>query len=515
VSASPTVYVALDLEATEMHPERGEIIELGAIKFTPERIVDRWSATVRPRGPIPFAITQLTGITEAEVRRAAPFAAVAPALAAFVRQHPIVGQSAWMDVDMLRAAGLTLANPVLDTFELATLTLPSLPAYSLRQIAGRLGVALPVEHRALADAAVTVEVFRRLLARIRELDAETLGEMARLLGAASSPLAPFWRELAREKTREGFDAPLGGALAGALRRGLADKARAVEPASGVGPESLFLLPRERPERLEPTGKGDPIDPARLRAIFAPGGPFARAFPGFEQRPQQLAMMEAVADILNDGGTLIAEAGTGVGKSLAYLLPAVIHAVTRGETVVISTATINLQDQLFRKDIPDLQHVLATLGDDERGATSDERRATIKGQRARATTTLFHNRHPKGTRSAIRNRARRCRLSFAPRSSRGGRIISACAGGSTSAAGRKGAPRTRRWPTSWRKRSSGCRRPTAATAPNSSSCPTSRPGGGGWPSMRARASRRSASSRSAGSVSSTARAAGRRAPTSSS
>src|SRR5436190_23102557 len=85
---SDTVYVALDVEATEMHPERGEIIELGAIKFTRERVVDRWSATVRPRGPVPFAITALTGITEEEVRRAPPFAAVVPTLAAFVRQHP-------------------------------------------------------------------------------------------------------------------------------------------------------------------------------------------------------------------------------------------------------------------------------------------------------------------------------------------------------------------------------------------------------------------------------------------
>jgi DNA polymerase-3 subunit epsilon/ATP-dependent DNA helicase DinG len=124
---SNTVYVALDLEATDMHPERGEIIELGAIKFTDERIVDRWSATVRPRGPVPFAITELTGITRDEVRRAAPFAAVAPALTAFVHTHPIVGQSVWLDVAMLRAAGLTLANPVYDTFELATLTLPGLP----------------------------------------------------------------------------------------------------------------------------------------------------------------------------------------------------------------------------------------------------------------------------------------------------------------------------------------------------------------------------------------------------
>ncbi len=304
---STTVYVALDVEATEMHPERGEIIELGAIKFTAERVLDRWSATVRPRGPVPFAITELTGITNDEVRRAPPFLAVAPRLTAFVGQHPIVGQSVWMDLDMVRAAGLHLTNPVYDTFELATLTLPGLPAYSLRQIAARLGVPLPVEHRALADAGVTVEVFRGLLARLAELDAETLAEVARLLTDAKSPLMPLFRELARQKTREG----LGGALGASLRRQLAAGAR----DAGQGLDTLFLMPRQRPERLEPTGDTRPIDSAGLRALFAPDGPFARAFPAYEHRPQQLQMMEAVARTFNEGGHLVAEAGTGTGKAL--------------------------------------------------------------------------------------------------------------------------------------------------------------------------------------------------------
>ncbi len=361
-----TVYVALDLEATDMNPERGEIIELGAIKFTSEKIIDRWSATVRPRGAIPFAISQLTGITGAEVRRAAPFAAVAPALTAFIRTHPIVGQSVWLDVDMLRAAGLTIANPLYDTFELATLTLPGLPAYSLRQIATRLDVALPVEHRALADCAVTVEVFRHLLDRLNEFDAETIGEMGRLLATAQSPLAPLVRELAREKTREGLGGPVG-AIGASLRQQLAGRALTEDRSM----DALFLMPRGRPERLEPTGSTAPIAPADLRALFAPDGAFARAFPGYEYRASQLRMMEEVAGAFNAGQLLVAEASTGTGKSLAYLIPAVIHAVERGETVVISTATIGLQDQLFRKDIPDVLRVLAQIARDDEVPGADE------------------------------------------------------------------------------------------------------------------------------------------------
>ena len=83
-------------------------------------------------------------------------------------------------------------------------------------------------------------------------------------------------------------------------------------------------------------------------FFAPGGPLARVLPGYEERPAQRKLSEAVADVLEHGGMLLAEAGTGTGKTLAYLLP----AVESERRVVISTGTKNLQEQLVSKDLPD-------------------------------------------------------------------------------------------------------------------------------------------------------------------
>ena len=208
---------------------------------------------------------------------------------------------------------------------------------------------------------VTVEVFRRLVDRLLEFDPETIGEIAKLLAEAKSPVAPLVRDLAREKTREGFDSPVG-ALGAALKQQLAPRALTEDHSM----DALFLVPRPRPERLEPTGRTRPIDLAGLRALFAPDGAFARAFPGYEHRSGQLQMMETVAATLNEGGIVVGEAGTGTGKSLAYLIPAVLHAAERGETVVISTATIGLQDQLFRKDIPDVARVLGEITKGEPG-----------------------------------------------------------------------------------------------------------------------------------------------------
>src|SRR5918997_2809550 len=95
----------------------------------------------------------------------------------------------------------------------------------------------------------------------------------------------------------------------------------------------------------------------MEQIFGPGGLIARAHPDYEHRPGQIQMAEAVLRAFEERRHLIVEAGTGTGKTLAYLVPAVAAALERGTRVVVSTGTKNLQEQLMEKDIPFLQRVL--------------------------------------------------------------------------------------------------------------------------------------------------------------
>lgn len=88
-------------------------------------------------------------------------------------------------------------------------------------------------------------------------------------------------------------------------------------------------------------------------LFAPEGPLVESLPGFVPRQQQMEMSEAVAEALTANDTLVVEAGTGVGKTFAYLLP----ALASGGKVIVSTGTKNLQDQLFRKDLPVVRRAL--------------------------------------------------------------------------------------------------------------------------------------------------------------
>ena len=97
-----------------------------------------------------------------------------------------------------------------------------------------------------------------------------------------------------------------------------------------------------------------LDPS---AILGPGGAIARRLSGYEAREEQLRMSQAVADAITSKAHLMVEAGTGVGKSFAYLVPAILAAAEQGLKVVISTHTISLQEQLLNKDIPFLRAVL--------------------------------------------------------------------------------------------------------------------------------------------------------------
>ena len=102
-----------------------------------------------------------------------------------------------------------------------------------------------------------------------------------------------------------------------------------------------------------------IDPFDVVATLGESGPVAHALGRYEDRPTQRDMAAHVADTYNDGGIVLLEAGTGVGKSFAYLIPALAWARANGERTVVSTNTINLQEQLVGKDLPLLRKALET------------------------------------------------------------------------------------------------------------------------------------------------------------
>ena len=339
-------YVALDLELTGLDPANDAVIEIAAVKFRNGDVLGTWSTLVNPRRPVPHKITRLTGIQEGELRRAPTLPEVAGQLLAFLRDFPIVGHSIAHDVECLAVQGIPLANPLIDTFELNNVLLPHLSGKGLEALARELGFNSEQHHRAAADAMATKDLFCYLVDRALELDLGVVQEINRVAAAADWPLRDLFLAVEREKSRTAFS---GGS---SLRTLLAAK-QGMEEAS----LDSVLLGRELAEPLQAVRPRREVDGEALAALLGPEGPFAAAFAGYEHRPQQLAMLRAVAEALNRGQTLLCEAGTGTGKSLAYLLPAAKFAAENNTHVVVSTKTINLQDQLYTKDVPDLQRLV--------------------------------------------------------------------------------------------------------------------------------------------------------------
>lgn len=356
------IFVAIDVETTGLEAGVDEIIEIAAVKFRTGEVLETFDTLVQPRHSLPLNSSRLTGITAEMLASAPRFTEVAPRFATFLRNYPLVGHNVRFDINMLQAQGMRLPQPAFDTFELATLLMPRTPAYRLGALAATLGIAHDEAHRALSDADVTRQVFLNLLQRIAALNLNDLNEIVRLTARIDWSLRPLFEEAQRAKALRVF----------------------VDETPISTAESRDTEEKYAP--LKPTGDVRPINLTEIRRFFNSDGALGRAFEGYEQREQQVRMSEAVTDALNQGGALIAEAGTGTGKGLAYLVPAALHAARRGERVVISTNTINLQDQLFFKDIPTLQKVMSNGATDKPPFTA----ALLKGRSNYLCLKRYHD-----------------------------------------------------------------------------------------------------------------------------
>jgi len=337
--------VALDIETTGLDPARDGITEIAAVKFRDGQVLDTWSSLVNPKRPIPYAVQRLTHITPQDVENAPSLAAVIPSLARIVGDHAIVGHNVEFEFAFLRPHGLLQDNPAIDTFQLASILLPRATSYSLADLAKDLGIELRDHHRALPDATAAKDLLAALWERGLQMDLAALQEINRMATHSRWPLRQFFLDLERERARTAF--------ASNIREQLVAKGKLDEASLG-----LVLDRREHLEPLRPAETRALLDEDELTAMLSPGGLFSERFPGYEHRPQQIDMLRAVTSAFNIGSQILVEAGTGIGKSLAYLLPAIHFAVRNGRRVVISTNTINLQDQLYIKDIPDLRKILS-------------------------------------------------------------------------------------------------------------------------------------------------------------
>ncbi|MBN1430375.1 MAG: DEAD/DEAH box helicase [Anaerolineae bacterium] len=332
------IIVAVDIETTGLDPSQNRIIEIGAVKFRGGEVLDTWQALINPGCPIPPAITQLTGLADRDVKDAPVLSSVLPDLKKFIHTAPLIGHNIRFDLAFLQVGGLRAQNAVVDTYPIASVMLPSIPRYGLSALATFFNINTEGAHRALNDCLMTSAVYQKLWEQALNLPLNTLAEIVRAGRQMPWDGAFFFDAVLRERSHE-----------------------KVEPS----PEQTFEAEFDdrSPNRkhanivLRPKQPPESIDPDELANLIDAGGKLATTFPNYEHRPQQVAMLRTASQAFNKGQHIMIEAPTGVGKSLAYLIPAIYFATRNDTRVVISTNTINLQEQLLNKDVPLLKSVL--------------------------------------------------------------------------------------------------------------------------------------------------------------
>ena len=329
-------FIALDVETTGLDEKRNEITEIGIVRFRKGVMVAEYSTLIKPTEMISDYVSNMTGITNEMVSHAPVFEEVVSEMLDFIGDDLVVGHNIKFDIGMLDQALIRVGKPVLDNIMLDTLDIisilnPTGGSFKLSHLAKIYGVLEENVHRAKDDSLMTANLYLKLLEEIKDLDKNVVSVLLYYLDQTDIPLRMIFDDVFGNKL-EKHDYPWVSFKFNKLKLGEISERYKDDSFKDKDVDSLFQM-------------------------FKEDGSLAKNLPGFEVRSAQVDMMEKVWQSFEKNEHLVVEAGTGTGKSLAYLLPAVYYALKHEKTVVISTKTKALQEQLVDKDIPTLKKAL--------------------------------------------------------------------------------------------------------------------------------------------------------------
>jgi predicted DnaQ family exonuclease/DinG family helicase len=350
-------FVVVDLETTGLDPTENKIIEIGVVRYVNGQEEEKFEQLVNPEVPIPDFITKLTGITDKDVEKSPLINEVFDSLSSFLGNAPIIGHQINFDASFLEyhlrnkyndfsnwdkesQRFKYLSNSRMDTLFLSRIFLPFLHRFKLSTVAAYFGIDLERAHRAIDDARATGHIFLELTERVFGCDQQSLRLITRLLYRNSSRVKNYFQPILEAKINDNIET-----------------SPATIPEDITYAKQFFNIIGEadyETQSSEMEIDNQPIDETIITNYFTNDGNLAKAINSFEEREQQITMAKLVTNSLNNVEFLTVEAGTGTGKSMAYLLPAVEWASQNRENrerIIVSTNTKNLQEQLFFKDIP--------------------------------------------------------------------------------------------------------------------------------------------------------------------
>jgi ATP-dependent DNA helicase DinG len=333
-------YAVMDFETTGSQPA-DEIIQVGLVIIDGLNIVDRYDSFVRPGKTIPEFIRNLTGIDDALVAEAPQLEDMMAELRPKLEGCTIVGHNVSFDMGFLQRAleqcGYSpFAGPVLDTMDMLRILFPALTSLQLSNVSQAFGVEHDRPHRADSDAQATAGVWLRCLDKLQRLPLMTIQRLTQIFEPEASDLFWFINEQAVIK----------------------EQTVSLEP-------DPYKYYRQYAMNVDDWGDDDDIrteeEEQRIRVPFANfyeelKQSLRHKFEVFETREAQDQMIAEVSSSFGDEKHLMVEAGTGTGKSLAYLIPSLHYGINNDKKILVSTHTINLQEQLRQRDLPLLHDI---------------------------------------------------------------------------------------------------------------------------------------------------------------
>jgi len=342
-------FAVLDFETTGMSPEQNEIIQAGLAVIDDAGVVCSTFATfVRPEKSIPADISRMTGIRDEDVREAPTVEDVLPDIVPLLQDAVLVGHNVGFDAGFLQAAldrsgYLPFAGRMVDTLALARIAFPTMPSYQLSALTQSLGIGHDRPHQADSDALATADLFQAALAKLRTMPLLTLQRVAALFDTEHSDIGWLLSVIVQEwEIAPALDAnqELHYYRQFAMRAGDWNEDDAA---------ARQALSRDTAAALEDVPFAAFADGVRTK--------LKELLPAYEAREGQNQMFDEVLQSLDQDSHLMVEAGTGTGKSLGYLLPALYYGLRESKKIVVSTHTIQLQEQLRQRDLPMLSQVL--------------------------------------------------------------------------------------------------------------------------------------------------------------
>lgn len=331
-------FVVIDLETTGNIPKKGDrIIQFAAVVIENGVITEQFSSLINPQKSIPIFIEELTGINDEMVKNAPVFSEIAEKVitlldGAYFVAHNVLFDLSFLQEELVSAGYEGFFGPVLDTVEMARIMYPTADGYKLSDLAEQENLNHDRPHQADSDAEVTAELLLIFLRRLAALPLVTIRQLLPLSGGLKSDLQQLLDEILEE-----FDP---------MDEGIPKHTELVKDLVVKKTAKTIDMEQEQTNLSYPEHENDKINLLN------------KGFKSFEKRSGQFQMMDAVYRAFHYERHSLIEAGTGVGKSLGYLLPAAYFCKeNKSGPIVISTYTIQLQEQLLKKEIPLLASIL--------------------------------------------------------------------------------------------------------------------------------------------------------------